>query len=210
MLTALFVVYDVFGGQKIKVIIVAGGLLFLLSGCTTNQNAFASPLPVSAFNSPLPYRNYFAVYNKQTCLSSIDAETAGGLLLTDSRQQRSVLRCHPALVRTANERALSLASGRYFAHCDPGGTCANVYARRNGCRLPSSYAANGNNIESMIGGVGAVGYAFLLLSNSPAHARHLFGQNDFFRSQDDYGISFLVYPGSQYTFYLVFEIGDCQ
>lgn len=152
---------------------------------------------------------YLPVVSYTKCLPG-EAGTLETLLTTDVRQQRPAMRCSPALSRAAYQRALNLSKTGLLSHCDETGKCANTYAREAGCRLPDSYDPNGTNVESFILGPNNTTVAYTLLALSPSHAAHLFGQNDFFRAQDDYGMAVLRAPGTYYEYYYVFYIGDCQ
>lgn len=130
------------------------------------------------------------------------------LLVSDARQERPQLACHPALVRAAQRRAASLVASGLWSHCDPAGVCANTVARNMGCALPASYGA-GNNIESLVAGSPDVGIMFAALASSPGHADHLFGRG-WFRHQRHVGVAYVEAPGSRFGFYWVVMIGVCQ
>lgn len=130
------------------------------------------------------------------------------LMTGDTRQERPMLACHPALVRAAQRRAASLIAGGYWAHCDPNGVCANQVARNMGCALPASYGA-GNNIESLVAGSDDAGVMFAALAASPSHAPHLFGRG-WFRHQRHAGIAYVAAPGSRFGFYWVVMVGVCE
>jgi len=91
-----------------------------------------------------------------------------------------------------------------FDHCYLG-DCVNRTVGRY-CRLPAEYPENGNSIESLVAGVRDPIKALEFLLSSPAHADHLLGRNDFFRSQFRCGIGFMEIPGTEYTFYYVILI----
>jgi len=219
VITAGLVLWEMWVGRNYKVVVLLLATAVLL-GCQAPPRPFLSPIPASlpsaslSFRSPLevPQKNKVSlpIYVRQTCLSSAEAETLANLLRTDSRQQRKVLNCHPGLVRAAGQRAVDMAVRRYFSHCDPDGLCPNAYATRNGCKLGEGYAPNGNQVESILAGIGLPSAVWATLTASPAHARHLLGQIDFFRNQDDYGVAFIAYPGSPYQYYTVFMIAKCE
>lgn len=129
-------------------------------------------------------------------------------LVGDSRQERTRLDCHPALVRAAQRRAASLVASGLWSHCDPNGVCANQVARNMGCTLPATYGA-GNNIESLVAGSPDAGVMFAALANSPGHSPHLFGRG-WFRHQRHVGIAYVAAPGSRFGFYWVVLIGVCE
>ncbi|TXH57985.1 MAG: CAP domain-containing protein [Desulfurellales bacterium] len=131
------------------------------------------------------------------------------LLVGDSRQERPSLACHPALVRAAERRAASLIASGLWSHCDPAGVCSNTVARNMGCVLPKDYSANGNQIESLVGGSPDVGVMFAALATSPGHAPHLFGRG-WFRHQRHVGIAYVDAPGSRFGYYWVALIATCE
>ena len=128
-------------------------------------------------------------------------------LIADSRQQRTRIDCHPALMRAARARAESLISRDYWAHCDPDGVCPNLVARRAGCRLPSDYGDRANYIEELGAGTPDPAVMFTALGNSPAHKTHLFGEIDFYRRQPHVGI--VLVEGGRWGWVWVVLIGTC-
>lgn len=143
------------------------------------------------------------------CTFSQEASRFYALLTADQGQKHPRLVCNMALNAAALNRAQSMAINGYFAHCDLGGVCANDYARAAGCKLPSDYG-NGNNIESLVAGVADAGGAYAALIGSPSHRKHLLGDGEFFRAQDQVGIALYSLPESPYTFYWVILIGKCM
>ena len=187
------------------VIAAALALVVWLSACI--QPAGESP---RAFLSPLGRNSvYFPIAANSPCLRTPAAAQFFALLAADGRQQRSEWHCNRFLVQAAQVRAESLAGGGYWAHCDPAGVCPNTVARQAGCPLPSNYG-NGNQIESLVAGPSVVEIAYAAVTSSADHARHLFGQNEFFRGQADYGIAVLNAPGSVWGVYYVIMIGTCE
>lgn len=171
---------------------------------------FAACIALNMNVIPPTKETYLPVILALNCQSSMESANIAGALTTDSRQEHPLLRCNEALTRAAVNRARSLAAENYFAHCDLTGKCANQYAREAGCVLPDYYAANGNNIESLVAGPADWSIAYFFLSNSPSHADHLFGRNPFFREQLDYGIASIHQPGSLYGHYYVYLIAICE
>lgn len=131
------------------------------------------------------------------------------LMINDARQAHQRLDCDPRLVAAAERRAMAQPLTG-LAHCDQRGVCANSYARAAGCRLPANYGLNGNNIESLTAGTVDPLEAFKSLARSPSHARHLFGDGDFFKAQDRLGIAVVDVPGHRYRWVWVILIGNCE
>ncbi len=130
------------------------------------------------------------------------------LLITDGRQQRPTLACCPSLILAARQRAAGLAAGDPWGHVDANGRTSNEYARDAGCHLPAHYAQQGNNGESIVAGSFDVQAVFDALANSPSHAAHLFGLNDFFRAQRQVGIAMMA--GGFFGWYWVIFISECR
>ena len=188
---------------------------------TPTRLAFTSPLPVPGSRgvAVMRYRVFMphvATAKPPTpptpmpCFTSSEAATVAALLLTDGRQQREFFSCNQALVRAADARAHDLAQNGYFAHCDLQGVCPNTYARNAGCKLPSDYSANGNNIEALIGGVANPVQVIDALSKSNAHSDLIFGRNSFFVKQHAVGIGFVADPNSKYKFYYSILFAICE
>jgi uncharacterized protein YkwD len=131
------------------------------------------------------------------------------LLLRDSRQLHRELNCNLSLVKAAEAKALEMGVREYFGHCNPEGVCSNTIAIVGGCRLPSFYTPNGNNIESLAAGSDSVELIFLALAASGLHANHIFGLHEFFRTQDQIGIGVANVVGSPFGWYYVVLIGEC-
>lgn len=127
----------------------------------------------------------------------------------DARQQRARLVCDARLVQAAERRAAA-QYGDGLSHCDSRGVCANVYVRAAGCKLPSSYAANGNNVEEMAAGTRDAMVIFDALAGSPSHKVHLFGENDFFRKQTRVGIAMIELPSHRYRWIWAVLIAECE
>ncbi len=144
---------------------------------------------------------------KVPCWESLPAYAFFWLLRIDARQQHGDLICDPRLVRAAANRALAQPLTG-LSHCDVFGLCANVYVRRAGFPLPTHYAPNGNNVESLMGGAQFAVDAFNALARSPAHAMHLFGENEFFRQQKYIGIAMVEVPNHRYRWVWVIIITD--
>ena len=179
----------------------------MVTGCAP---AHAPQPPSPLHYAYMPVVKMAPTPTPQPCLQSPQAREFARLLIGDSRQQRTTIRCNPALVRAAQHRAESMATLGYFGHCDPNGVCPNPVARAAGCRLPSYYSLNGNNVESILAGASDPALVWKLLSASPSHAVHLLGTSDFFREQQDIGVAFVDVPGSRYTYYWVVMIAVCE
>ncbi|HSG61599.1 MAG TPA: hypothetical protein VLA24_09215 [Pseudomonadales bacterium] len=199
---------------KMQWLIIIAALL--ITGCAPASQPF-SPLPPPMPSDIIVRHIYIpllffpvAATPVPSCYATTHAREFVRLMISDSRQERTVLVCSPALIRAAQLRGESLARLGYWSHCDPSGVCPNAVARSAGCTLPIEYAINGNNIESLIAGTSDVVVAWRVLSGSPKHADHLLGQNGFFRAQDSVGVAYVDDPGSKYSFYWVILIAKCN
>lgn len=181
-------------------------LAIILVACTLPSAAPVSPLAQP--RSPLLIRSlYFPVIRTPPSCLRPGTERLYSLLTTDSRQQRTLMRCNPALMAAAQARAMGLTKSDLVSHCDAQGVCANRYARAAGCRLPAAYGEE-NNVESLAAGSWSADAIFNALALSSRHAEHMFGRNDFFRAQTDVGIA--VATGGKYGWWWVIMIGICE
>lgn len=159
--------------------------------------------------TPVPTRVLQPAATPMPCYRTSDTALFASMLMTDARQQRVRLFCHPALVEAAYRRGISMAQLGYFGHCEPGGPCANVIARESGCRLPPEYGS-GNEVESIAAGSPTWSAIYDALARSPSHSEHLFGKNDFFRQQYHIGVAHISDPHSKWKDYWVIMIGVCR
>ena len=139
---------------------------------------------------------------------SQQASSMLALIKYSSFQLRPSLIYSEILTEAAHQRALGLASGQPWAHCDPNGVCANDYARAAGCVLPDDYGHK-NNIEVLVAGSDDALVSFDALMGSEHHRAALIGDGDFFRAQDKIGLFFLDAPGSPYHYYFVIMTAQC-
>jgi len=179
----------------------------------TPQNAFESPLynrrlylPIIAQQRQLPV--VVATPTPTPCFRSEAAEQFYRLLVADARQQRKSLVCDPRLVAAAEARAMA-QRGDVLSHCDEDKVCANDYARRYGCRLPTEGYGSGNQIESLVAGTPNALAAFESLARSEGHSNHLFGKIDLFRAQDRIGIAMVEVPGYRWRWAWSILIARC-
>ena len=127
-------------------------------------------------------------------------------LVNHPDQQRATLVCDPILAQVARARARDMALRGYFSHTNPDGEGPNLLVRRAGYSLPSWYSTsrNANNIESIGGGHTSANAVWQGWLNSSAHRTHLLGENDFYASQEAYGIGYYFNPDSPLKHYWVF------
>lgn len=158
----------------------------------------------------LMFTIYFPLAPWNTCFNSAEALQFYNYMMSDERQARDDLTCDPLLVGVATVRATIAASGEKLSHCDAQGICANAYVRFAGCDLPTSYTANGNQVESLVAGTRDMASAYRALADSPSHYRHLMGESDLFEEQDRIGIAVVTIPDSRYETYTSIIIAKCR
>ncbi len=111
------------------------------------------------------------------------------LIRNDPQQQRAQVILDPRLCHAARKHAIDTQARRFFSHTNPDGVNANGRAIAEGYPLPAHFPANQNYIESMAGSVvGTPADALSLWRSSPAHANHVFGKTDFYRSEVVIGV----------------------
>jgi uncharacterized protein YkwD len=93
----------------------------------------------------------------------------------------------------------------YFSHVNPDGLGANTLVTRAGYRLPDNYdhSLAGNNIESAAEGYASAATAWRHWMGSPHHRSHLLGLNAQQREQSEFGIGYVLRPGSRFGSYWV-------
>ena len=143
----------------------------------------------------------------KTFLPSINAEidrarAIFALIKNDPAQGRAQCIWNEVLADVAEARILSMAKDGWHGHTDPQGRGANWWARSFGYVLPDWYGDESNNIESLNrGGWGNVDNAMKSWLGSPAHARHILGQGDFFAAQIHIGVAYLHDEASESKHY---------
>jgi uncharacterized protein YkwD len=162
------------------------------SACTTYRNL---PDPAGAPPSSRATDSLF----------SLREEQLANLLTRDRGQQRPRLVWNPILARVARERAWDMARRGYFAHVNPEGLGANTLVTRAGYVLPDNYdhSLAGNNIESAAEGYASAEAVWRHWMGSPHHRSHLLGLNPQQREQSEFGIGYVVRPGSKFGVYWV-------
>jgi uncharacterized protein YkwD len=194
-------------------------LVLLLSGC---QPLTQQPLSPLAFNSPLyrladdpglVYKPTFKqvympiVATTGPCGMNAEETQLAALFLADANQQRKNPQCDVHLVNAAQYRARDMAEKGYFSHKDLDGYYANQWAIRFGCRLPTGYPSNENNIESIGLNYPTPSDAWAGWLNSSAHRTHVLGTISFFAAQRLYG--FGVVTSSYGKVYVILTTPSC-
>ena len=121
------------------------------------------------------------------------------------------LRNHPEQSRQLTEfarmRAREMAREGYFAHVTPDRVGPNAQLKAFGYPLPDLYGGQlANSVESIAAGLTDVEVVWRELLASGPHRRHLLGQAESFREQDEIGIAHHQDPDSDYGDYWVIVI----
>lgn len=123
------------------------------------------------------------------------------LFMNDPGQKRKAKNRNDILMKVAAERVADMAARNYVAHRNLEGHYANFLVRKAGYKLPSWYAADDNNIESIAAGQGTPAEAWNALINHPPHRIHVLGEDAFWAEQVDFGIGHWRGSGSIYANY---------
>ena len=131
--------------------------------------------------------------------SDAELEDFVRLFVNDAGQKRKIKNRNPILMQVAAARALDLATRKYVAHRNPDGHYANYLVRQAGYKLPTWYAADDNNIESIAAGQTTALEAWTALVNHPPHRVHVLGEMQFYADQVDFGVGHWRGAGSIYA-----------
>lgn len=117
-------------------------------------------------------------------------------IITDSRQQRTVLKPNQLLTQYAKWKCSDMANRHYFAHITPDKIGPNVGVKSLGYTLPNDYdkSQTANNIESLGKDYQSIPEIIEAFWKSKDHREHVFGQTNFFRQQNEYGVAVYVTP----------------
>ena len=139
-----------------------------------------------------------------------ETEMAALLTARDHGQRRPNLTWNPILARVARERARDMAVRGYFAHVTPEGIGPNTLVERAGYHLPAAYdhRPSGNNIESAAEGYASAAAAWRHWMGSVHHRTHLLGLNPEFLKQSEFGVGYVLRPGSKFGSYWVILIAQ--
>ena len=164
-----------------------------VSGCTVYRN-------MPERGEPSPEMRRYA-----DSLSAVREQELAEILTHDRGQQRAHLTWNPVLAQVARQRARDMAVRGYFAHVTPEGIGTNTLVERAGYHLPSTYdhSLAGNNIESAAEGYASAAAAWRHWMGSPHHRAHLLGLAPEFRTQTEFGIGYVLRPGSKFGSYWV-------
>lgn len=139
-------------------------------------------------------------------LSGVALDLAS-LFISDPGQRRKNIVCDFRVVQAAQYRAEDMQKNRYFSHLDKQGFYANHWVTAFGCKLPSYYPANANNVESIALNYPSAREAWNNLLLSEAHKIHVLGLMDFYSSQNTYGIGYS--SGDYGIIYVLITVPPC-
>lgn len=140
-------------------------------------------------------------------MSGVAADLAS-LFLSDPGQRRKNIVCDPRVVAAAQYRADDMQRNRYFSHKDMQGFYANHWVTVYGCKLPSFYPPNDNNVESIALNYVSAREAWNNLLLSDAHKTHILGLHPFYEAQNTYGIGYS--DGDWGKVYVILTVPACN
>lgn len=128
------------------------------------------------------------------------------MMESDPGQKRDNPVCDPILAEVARGRARDMALRGYFSHVNPDGDGPNLLVRDAGFQLPDWYQKeqDANNVESIAGGYQTPAATWQGWLTSPIHRRHVLGTDEFYASQNSYGVGYYASPDSPFKYYWVF------
>lgn len=110
------------------------------------------------------------------------------LFTTDPLQKRPKRNQNSILMKVAQDRASYCRDNNLVEHKDLAGHYVNYYIRLAGYKLPSWYAADDNNCESLAAGYQTAAEAWAGWLAHPPHRIHVIGEDKFWADQVDFGI----------------------
>lgn len=147
--------------------------------------------------------------NVAGCSPNNNEQALANLVATHLQQQRTVFKCNPILEAVARQHANDMIARNYVAHVNPDGIGPNEMVRRAGFALPDIYSTDlrANNIEALAVGTDftSAQAAFEAWLASPNHRRQILAEGStFFAAQSEYGMAYVMKPGSPNTHYWIF------
>ena len=123
------------------------------------------------------------------CGNSPQAQELAQLIVEDTNQHRSVLKCNPTLVAIAEAKVKDMAERGLVSHFLGGSP--NSRLREAGLTLPSYYGdAMSNQVEALAGGYASAKNVWFALKGSHSHRQHLLAEIPFYKEQDQLGLAF--------------------
>lgn len=136
------------------------------------------------------------------CANSPKAQKLVDLIIADTNQQRSHIRCNSILAEAAAEKAKLMQEHGLVMH-NLGGTPNNFLIQR-GYKLPEYYGYElSNQVEAIAGGYATPEVVWEAFKGSFSHRQHLLGELDFYREQDEIGVAFIYEWNSPHVEYWV-------
>jgi len=127
------------------------------------------------------------------------------IIINYEGQNRIQLYCNKALAKAANIKAKQLATVDRIRH-NIYNTSPNQFLRAQGFQLPILYEVIGNQVEAVSGGKTTPQETFDYFMTSSEHKKHLLGENDFYRSQNQIAVGFYEDKSKKYEQYWVVYI----
>ena len=119
------------------------------------------------------------------------------------------LKWNDTLAKVAEAKAMDMAKRAYFAHVDPEGKGINIMIHEAGYKLNPKWIndKSKNFFESLEGGsvTGELAIRHLVIDSPDqgfGHRKHLLGMEEFYASNKDVGIGFVLDPSGKYPGYM--------
>ncbi len=123
------------------------------------------------------------------CGLNDEARDLAELIVSDSQQKRTELRCNSILAKAAYEKAQVMAEHGIVMHNLEGSHNTRLF--NAGYQLPQYYgAAFSNQVEAIAGGYSTASSVWEGFKESKSHRAHLLGEIPFFLEQDEMGVGF--------------------
>ena len=137
------------------------------------------------------------------CGNNEQAVLLSKLIMEDSEQKRSKIRCNRVLTAVAEAKAIKMADFGLVMH-NLGGS-PNARLREAGYKLPKHYGGdfNSNQVEAIAGGYSNAIEVWDAFKSSDAHRSHLLGDHEFYLEQDEIGVAFIKKNESTHVEYWV-------
>ena len=141
------------------------------------------------------------------CGNNSQAKQLSALIRNHDQQLRITLNCHPKLSKIARYKVGLLSQEDIIMH-NIGYLTPNQLLRKKGYQLSKIYPGLGNHVEAIAAGNKTPEATFKQLLKSPRHRNLLLGLSDFYREQNQIGVSYLQQKVSPFDHYWVIYLAD--
>ncbi|RDX37536.1 CAP domain-containing protein [Kangiella sp. HD9-110m-PIT-SAG07] len=144
----------------------------------------------------------------KNCGLNSESRTLAKLVMEDSEQLRESLTCNYLLSEIAQQKAEEMASLGVVSHVGPGGNPDQRLMDKGYDLFLPDGAIIGNHVEAVQGGESRPEVIMDKFKNSYRHRVHLFGEHEFFLSQDQIGVGYAYNWDSPHVDYWVVYIAS--